>query len=79
METPAGTTAAVITVATVDGGGAVLTYTVTEAGTASVADSIEQGETSGVGSGFVLNVLAVSEDSDGTGRLLVTYYVADLD
>lgn len=78
LEAPAGATAPVVTVATVDGGGAVLTYTVTEAGTASPVANIGQESTSGAGEGFALNVLTVSENSDGTGRLLVTYYEADL-
>lgn len=65
---------AVITVNTVDGGGAVLTYTLTVSDYADylVADNVATTATTGIGTGFTIDITEIAQ---GDGSLtVITYY-----
>lgn len=66
---------ALITVNTVDGGGAVLTYTVTGAGSGFVVDVYNQDSTSGSGIDFSISVDSITPLSNGTASLYIEYKV----
>lgn len=54
---------------TVDGGGAVLTYTITGAGAGYVPENALATDTNGIGTGFKVNILTVNK---GDGSLITT-------
>lgn len=62
------------TINTVDGGGAVLTYTVSDPGTGYSISAGLVTETGGAGSGFTINITAV-QPGDGTGIIEVFYRI----
>ncbi len=65
-------------VLTVDGGGAVLTYSITDPGTfCTVGNGQTTTPDAGGGSGFTINVLTVSS-GDGTGTIDLTYRIVDV-
>jgi hypothetical protein len=74
--TAAGGTPAVVVVDTVDGGGAVLTYHLSNTGTWYREATVYQADgTSGVGTDFVLQVDSITPLTDATAKLTVLYWL----
>ena len=65
----------VLTVNTVNGGGAVLTFTITDGGTGNqTGTGLATSANTGIGTGFTVNITQVEQFTTGDGTITVTLY-----